>query len=155
MQRQLVFKDLSRENRIFKSRMTVAVVIMVISVSLIIVRLVDLQLIKHAHFITLSHENRVKVLPIPPIRGLIYSRDGVLLADNQPAFSLEMVPEQVEDVDATIAELARIIDINAVDIQRFYKLLNEQRRFDAVPLRFRLSDEEVARFWSIAIVSPA
>ena len=146
MQRQLVFKDLSRENRIFKSRMTVAVVIMVISVSLIIVRLVDLQLIKHAHFITLSHENRVKVLPIPPIRGLIYSRDGVLLADNQPAFSLEMVPEQVEDVDGTIAELARIIDINAVDIQRFYKLLNEQRRFDAVPLRFRLSDEEVARF---------
>ncbi|MCI0590897.1 MAG: penicillin-binding protein 2, partial [Gammaproteobacteria bacterium] len=146
MERQLVFRDVSRESRVFKRRIVMAGAVMAILVLLIIARLIDLQLIKHVHFITLSHENRVKVLPIPPIRGLIYSRDGILLADNRPAFSLEIIPEQIDGMDGTIAELTKIININVVDTQRFYKLLQKQRRFDAVPLRFRLSDEEVARF---------
>lgn len=123
--------------------MTVMIIFMI---SLLFLRLINLQMVKHDHFITLSQNNRVKVLPIPPIRGLIYSRDGVLLAENQPVFSLEIIPEQVQNMENTIQALTRIVSIQEEDIRRFQKLLKEKRRHDSVPIRLNLDENEVANF---------
>lgn len=141
-----VFKDRAEESRLVKRRVFVAGVIVILLMSLVVLRLVYLQVLKHDHFITLSQNNRVKILPIPPIRGLIYSRDGVLLAENQPAFSLEIIPERVENLDVVIKELAGLISIQEEDINRFHRLLIEKRRFESVPLRYNLDELEVARF---------
>ncbi|MBI4006766.1 MAG: penicillin-binding protein 2, partial [Gammaproteobacteria bacterium] len=120
-----VFKDIVEESRLIKRRVLIAGAIIIFLMSLVILRLVYLQVVKHDHFITLSQNNRVKILPIPPIRGLIYSRDGALLAENQPAFSLEIIPEHVGNIDNVIKKLAGVISIPQEDINRFYKLLNE------------------------------
>lgn len=149
------FKDNLEEARSIKRRIYIAVVFIVILMSLIIGRLVYLQVIKRDHFLTLSQNNRVKVLPIPPIRGLIYSRDGVLLAENQPAFSLEIIPEDVENMDDLIKSLSKIVTIQKEDIKRFYKELGEKRRFESVPLRYNLSEYEVARFAVDSYLYPA
>ncbi len=140
------FKDNAEESRLIKRRVLIAAVVILVLMLAIIVRLGYLQVIKHDHFITLSQNNRVKVLPIPPIRGLIYSRDGVLLAENQPAFSLEIVPERVGNLEETIVRLGKIISINEEDIRRFHKELREKRRHESVPLRYNLDEYEVARF---------
>ena len=140
------FKDNIEESRLIKRRIFVAAGIVILLMSLLLLRLFTLQMIKHEHFITLSQNNRVKVLPIPPIRGLIYSRDGILLAENQPAFSLEIIPEQVENMDEVIKSLAKIVSIQEEDTRRFYKLLKEKRRHDSVPLRYNLDETEVANF---------
>lgn len=142
----LTFKDRHREARIIKHRIVAAVVIMVAMFGVILARLVYLQIARHDHYTTLSQDNRVKVIPVPPGRGLIYSRDGVLLAENRPAFSLEVVPERVTDLQATLAQLRRVVDITDLDVERFHKLLRQKRRFENVPLRFALTEEEVARF---------
>ena len=88
------FKNIAEETRIIKHRVYFSAIIILMLVTLILSRLFYLQVIQQDHYVTLSQNNRVKVLPIPPIRGLIYSRDGALLAENQPSFSLEIVPEQ-------------------------------------------------------------
>jgi len=94
----------------------------------------------------LSKSNRVKITPIPPIRGLIYSRDGVVLAENKPTFSLEVIPEQIDDVDKLIDQLKEIISVEDSDIKRFKKSLKKKRRFENVALRLNLNEEEVALF---------
>ena len=143
---KFAFKDNVEEGRLIRRRIYVAAVAIIILMLLILSRLVYLQVIKQDHFLTLSQNNRVKVLPIPPIRGLIYSRDGVLLAENQPAFSLEIIPEKVKNIDSVIKSLARIVAIQEEDIKRFYKELGEKRIFESVPLRYNLDEYEVARF---------
>ena len=103
-----------------------------------------LQVMSHQHFITLSKDNRVKLQPLPPTRGLIYDRNGVNLAQNLPAYSLEITPEKTRDLEATLQALGEIITIEAEDIQRFRRLLKQHRRFDSIPLRIRLNDQEVS-----------
>ena len=152
---KFAFKDNIEEARSIRRRIYVSVFLIVVLMSLIIGRLVYLQVIRQDHFLTLSQNNRVKVLPIPPIRGLIYSRDGVLLAENQPAFSLEIVPEKVRDMDALIKSLSKIVTIQQEDIKRFYKELGEKRRFESVPLRYNLDEYEVARFAVNSYLYPA
>jgi len=146
MPRHLTIKDHIRESWLFNRRAITAVVVIVILLSVIIVRLVYLQIISHEHFTTLSHNNRVNIVPIAPTRGLIYDRNGTLLAQNISSFSLEIVPERVTDMDETLRALGQLVDISDSDIQRFHKLRHRKRRFESIPLRFRLSDEEVARF---------
>ena len=140
------FKDIGQESRLIKQRVIISGIFVFLLMFVIIMRAFYLQVIKHDYFITLSEENRVKISPIPPIRGLIYSRDGVLLAENQPAFSLEIIPEKEDNLDDVIERIAKIISVQDEDINRFYKLLKEKRRFDGVPLRYNLSEDEVARF---------
>jgi penicillin-binding protein 2 len=140
------FRDNLEESRLIKRRIVIAASIVILLISLLILRLVNLQMVKHDHFITLSQNNRVKVLPIPPIRGLIYSRDGVLLAENQPVFSLEIIPEQVQNMEEVIRKLAKIVSIQEEDSKRFYKQLKEKRRHDSVPIRLNLDENEVANF---------
>ena len=139
-------KDTEEESRLIRLRVYSAVVIIILLVMVLVARLFYLQVIRHDHFITLSQSNRVKVLPIAPIRGLIFSRDNVLLADNQPSFSLELIPEQIDNLDKTIGQLSRLIDIDEDSISRFKKLRREKRRFESIPLKFNLSEGEVARF---------
>lgn len=111
---------------------------------LILLQIFHLQVAKHDHFTTLSKNNHIKILPVVPSRGLIFSSDGVLLADNRPSFTLEIIPERVADVDSVIDQLSGIITIAPDDIQRFRELKNRTRRFEGVPLRFNLNDEEIA-----------
>ncbi len=139
-------KDADRERRMFEGRAVFAVVCMGLAVLVIIARLAWLQIINHDHFTTLSHENRLKILPLPPPRGLIYSRDGVLLAENRPSFSLTVVPENTEDLDAAIAELTPMLGISHEELDQFAKHMRFARRFENVLLKSDLTPEELAVF---------
>ncbi len=143
---RVTLKDHLRETRLFTNRALLALIISVALTLVVVGRLVYLQIIGHEHFKTLSHDNRVNITPLPPTRGLIYDRNGVLLAQNLPAFSVEIVPEQVRDLDTTITELSELIEIDDDDIERFHKIRKQKPAFASIPLRFRLNEEEVARF---------
>ncbi len=142
----ITLKDKARESRLLRERVLTALIVVLLLASVLIYRMVHLQVISHDHFATLSEKNRVKIEPIPPTRGLIYDRNGVVLAQNQPSFSLEVVPEAVENMSVTLQGLAEIIDNREADLERFRKLLKRKRAFEGIPLRFHLSEEEVARF---------
>jgi penicillin-binding protein 2 len=146
MYRQLTLKDHFDEYRLFSSRTIVLLVFSGLLLLVLFSRLVYLQVIAHEHFTTLSEDNRVKLRAIVPTRGLIYDRNGIILADNLPSYRLEITAEQVDDMPSTLLALEEIIHIRETDRSRFEKLLKRKPRFEAVPLRFHLSDEEVARF---------
>lgn len=143
---QATLKDYLRESRLFRARAITATLIILLLLLLLILHLAKLQIIDHAHFTTLSRDNRVKVEPLPPTRGLIYDRNGVILAQNLPTHSLEITPERVKDLDWTLQELGKLISISDNDRKRFNRLKSHQRRFESIPIRVQLSDEEVARF---------
>lgn len=140
------FKEETREQKIFRRRVTVAAVLVAVLTGALVIRLIFLQVIEYQRYRTLSRNNRVRVVPLPPTRGLIYDRNGVLLAENVPSYSLEIVPAEVKHLKATIARLRRIVSITPADLRRFHELMRERNRFDSVPLRTRLDDQEVARF---------
>jgi len=143
---QISIKDYLFESHLFFVRAVIAVFIVFIALSIIVARMVNLQVVSHDHYRTLSQDNRVKTEPLPPTRGLIYDRDGNLLAQNLPAFSLEMTPEKVKDIEATLNEISKIIPISEHDRQRFMRLKKQRRRFDSIPIRVRLNEKEVAQF---------
>jgi penicillin-binding protein 2 len=137
-------KDHFIELQIFQNRILVAVIFTLILFGFLIVRLFYLQIVNHDHFTTLSQNNRVSVQAIPPTRGLIYDRNGIILAENLPSYTLQIIPEQTENIDDIIKELEALINIRDIDIKKFKKEVARKRRFEGVPLRFRLTDEEVA-----------
>ena len=139
-------KDTIRESQAFLTRAIVAGMLVIAAVAVLVGRMVELQVVDHEHFTTLSRENRVKVVPLPPTRGLIYDRNGVLLAQNRPAYSLEITPEQVDDVEHVLDQLAEVIEIGEEDLERFWKLKQRKRRFDSVPIRVNLTPDEAAQF---------
>ncbi len=143
---QSTIKNYQGESRLFVARAIAAAAILLVLLALVIARLFSLQVISHDHFKTQSRDNRVKLVPLPPTRGLIYDRNGVLLAQNLPAFSLEVTPERVDNIDATLQRLGKIIEITDEDRERFDRLRSQRRRFDSVPIRVRLNEQEVARF---------
>jgi penicillin-binding protein 2 len=138
-------KDSNYEYRLISRRIYFAGALMFLLGILIIARIFFLQVVMHDHFTTLSQHNRIKIRPIAPIRGLIFSRDGVLLANNRPSFRLEIIPEQVTDINHTIDELNGLIDIDETDIDRFTAQSRNKYRFISVPLKFNLNDDEVAK----------
>ncbi|MBB1127121.1 penicillin-binding protein 2 [Thiospirillum jenense] len=140
------FKDPRRANHSFTRRAVVAALLALSSFGVVIARLIHLQIFKREYFSTLSEDNRVKVEPLPPTRGLIYDRNGVLLADNTPSFSLVIIPGKVTDIKATIAELSQLVTISDNDRARFTRLLSQHRRFDGVPIRLDLNELECASF---------
>ena len=141
----LTIKDHFRETHLFQVRAITAAVIGVVLFGIIIARLFYLQVISHDHYTTLSEDNRVNILPISPIRGLIYDRNGVLLAQNLPSFSLELVPEHIDNLQETLEHLQQLIDISPAELKRFHELRKKKRRFEGIPLRFRLNEVERAR----------
>jgi penicillin-binding protein 2 len=136
--------DTKQESLLIRKRIYVSTVIIGFIFLILISRVYYLQVYMHDHYITLAQGNRLKVQAIPPIRGLIFSRDGVLLADNRPSYSLELIPERVDNLEDLFLELSEIIKIDATDIERFRGQLKKKRRFENIPLRYNLSDEEVA-----------
>src|SRR3569833_2270170 len=116
MARRTHLKDHLRVTHLFAGRAVVALVCVALLMIAVVLRLVYLQIISHEHFTTLSENNRVNIVPIPPTRGLIFDRKGVLLAQNMPSFSLELVPEQLKNMDATIASLGEIIALVQDDL---------------------------------------
>ncbi len=110
------------------------------------VRFVVLQVFRHEHYQTLAETNRIAVVPIVPNRGVITDRNGVVLAQSYSAYTLELQPSRIRNLDETIDALAEIVEVQPRDRKRFRKLLEESRNFESLPLRTRLTDEEVARF---------
>ena len=142
----LRINDPSRESVVFSVRAVGASLIVGILALVLVARLAHLQIVEHKHFTTLSEDNRVKVVPIAPTRGLIFDRNGEILAQNLPTFSLEVVPEAVDDIDALIEDLRELIDISAESEEAFRAGIASKRRFESVPLRLRLDEHEVALF---------
>ncbi|TAG32756.1 MAG: penicillin-binding protein 2 [Polaromonas sp.] len=134
--------DLSR----FRARVIVASLVVLASFALLASRLVYLQVYRHADLSEQAESNRTAVVPIVPNRGLILDRNGVVLASNYSAYTLEITPSKVASLDETIAELEKIIDIQLRDKRRFKRLREESKNFESLPIRTRLTDEEVARF---------
>ncbi|MEO7954990.1 MAG: penicillin-binding protein 2, partial [Polaromonas sp.] len=134
--------DLSR----FRARVLIATLVVFCAFSLLAARLVYLQVYRHADLSDQAENNRTAIVPIVPNRGLILDRNGVVLASNYSAFTLEITPSKVENLEATIAELEQLVDIQPRDKRRFKRLREESKTFESIPLRTRLTDEEVARF---------
>ena len=143
---QVTIKDYLRESRLFRVRAGTSTFAMILLLLLLILSLTKLQVFEHQHFTTLSQDNRVKVQPLPPTRGLIYDRNGTILAQNVSTHSLEITPERVPDLEQTLEQLGKIIIITEKDRKRFDRLRRQQRRFDSIPIRVHLEEEEVARF---------
>ena len=134
--------DLAR----FRARLVVFAVVVLIGFGLLAGRLVVLQVLRHDDLAEQAEANRIAVVPIVPNRGLIVDRNGVVLANNYSAYTLEITPSRVENLEQTIDELAKIVDIHPRDRRRFKKLQEESKSFESLPIRTKLSDEEVARF---------
>jgi penicillin-binding protein 2 len=139
-------KDPRGESMLFRRRALAGFVLIVLCLCLLLSRFVFLQVMHHDEFVTRSQANRVKPRAIPPARGLIYDRNGVLLADNVPAFRLEVVPEQVKDMPALLEQLGQVVPLEHDDLEAFRKQLKQSRRFDSVPLKMRLTEDEIDRF---------
>ncbi|MBV8471729.1 MAG: penicillin-binding protein 2, partial [Curvibacter sp.] len=135
--------DLSR----FRTRVLVAGLGVILCFSLVAARLLYLQVVRHADLAEQAENNRTAVVPIVPNRGLIVDRNGVVLASNYSAYTLEITPSKtLQPIEDLIDELAKVVDVQPRDRRRFKKLSEESRSFDSLPIRTRLSDEEVARF---------
>jgi penicillin-binding protein 2 len=139
-------KDHWREQRLFDQRALICAVLMGLATAGLIVRLAVLQVVHHEYYAQLSQGNRVRTEPIPAARGLILDRNGEVIAGNQPAYQLELVPEEVTDVDKTLASLVQLGLIRAEDVGEIGRTIESSRTFDSVPIRLRMSDEDVARF---------
>lgn len=139
------FKDHLRETHLFQRRLLITAIISILLLVVLLSRLFYLQVINHDYYSTRSEENRLDFVALAPIRGLIYDRNGVLLAQNLPSFTLQIVPEHVEDLENTLADLGKLISITDADIALFKGLLKEKRRFEGIPLRTRLNDVERAK----------
>ncbi len=142
-------KDIDSELDRFRGRLLAAGLLVLVCFGLVVARLVWLQVVRHDELATQAEANRIAVLPVVPNRGLIVDRHGVVLANNYSAYTLEITPSEVGDraaLEALIDELAQVVRIDAADRRRFRRLLEEGKRFDAIPIRNRLADDEVARF---------
>ncbi len=139
-------KDHHSERRLFIGRVVLSAVVGVVALGIVIARLVQLQVFDYEHFMERSQGNRVRIEPVPPIRGLVFDRKGQVIAENLPAYQLELVPEQVDDIDDTLLRLADIGLIATEEIPRLKELARSRPRFKPVTLKFRLTDEEIANF---------
>lgn len=139
-------KDANREKQIYAFRSVLAVFFVLGLTAALIVRLHHLQLVNHEHFKTLSDKNRMQLQPIAPNRGLIYDRNGALLADNKPIFSVVIIPEYSKNIDESIASIQGIINITPEHIKRFKKrILRSRRPYQPVILKSKLDEQEIAR----------
>ncbi len=129
----------------FQRRLIVAAIFIFLCFALLVGRFVYLQVVRQAHYATLSEANRIDVQPEAPNRGIITDRNGIVLASNYSAYSVELNPQKIQDIEATIDEVAKLVEISSRDRRRFKRLFEEFRSAESLPLRTRLSDQEVAR----------
>ena len=147
-------KDIEQELGRFRGRLLVAAAFVLFGFGLLGARLVYLQVYKHEELSTRADNNRIAVVPIVPNRGLIVDRNGIVLANNYSAYTLEITPSKVSDLDATIDSLSELVEIQPRDRRRFKRLMDESKNFESLPIRTKLSDEEVARFTARRFLYP-
>lgn len=139
-------RDHSAEANLFARRAFVGFVFVLGLVAVLLSNLYTIQVEDHQDYQTRSNDNRIKVIPIAPNRGLIYDRNGVLLAENKPVYNLEVIPEEVDDLDESLDQISKIIAITEQDKQDFLKDIKHTRRFKSQVLKARLDETEVAKF---------
>lgn len=135
-----------RELEQFRFRIGFAVIAVLLAFAVLFGRFFYLQVLKHDYYLTRAEENRISLVPVIPNRGVITDRKGVVLARNYSAFTLEVTPSKVSDLDRTLDELGKILSVELKDRRRFKRLMEESKNFESIPVRTRLTDEEVARF---------
>ncbi|GGX69571.1 penicillin-binding protein 2 [Saccharospirillum salsuginis] len=134
-----------QERRLFLSRMTAAFIGIFLLLAILVTRLFFLQVLENERHEAQSEKNRLEVLPIPPIRGLIYDRNGELLARNQPSYTLSIVAERADDIETLVREVSQLITLTDEHKERFFQRLSNYRRpFEPIPLKLKLSEEEIA-----------
>ena len=136
------FSDPAREQRVFARRLFITCFVATVLTTIVLFRYFDLQVKRHQDFATHSDNNRVHVRPAAPSRGLIYDRNGELLADNRPSYSLSIIRERSEDLDDLLTEISALIEISDEDIKRFQKRLKRRKPYARTPLKFNLSEQE-------------
>ncbi len=146
MTRGTELRNHQRELYYFRVRLTVAGSVALFLFLLLLARFVYVQVVQHEHYMTLAEQNRISIVPIVPNRGLILDRNGAVLAHNYTAFTLEMTPSKLGNLEQTINDLSALIEITPKDRKRFKKLLDESHNFESLPIRTRLNDVEIARF---------
>jgi penicillin-binding protein 2 len=139
-------RNYERELHQFQLRVGIAGFVVLLAFGLLAARFFFLQVLQHDIYQAKAEENRISIVPVPPNRGLIVDRNGEVLARNYSGYTLEISPRKVKDIEGTIDELATLIEITARDRARFKKLLAETRNAESLPIRTRLSDEDVAKF---------
>ena len=139
-------KNVEQEVGRFRMRLAAAAAFVLFAFGLLTARLVYLQVYKHEELSVQAENNRITVVPIVPNRGLILDRNGIVLANNYSAYTLEITPAKVDDLEATIERLAGIVSIEPRDRKRFKRLMEENKSFESLPIRTKHSDDEVARF---------
>jgi len=139
-------RNAERQLFLFKRRMGIAGILVLTAFGALFARFFYLQVVQHRYYQTLAETNRIAIVPIVPNRGVITDRNGVVLAQSYSAYTLEIQPSRVRNLDETIEALAAIVEVQPRDRKRFRKLLEESKNFESLPLRTRLSDDEVARF---------
>src|SRR5258707_1763641 len=139
-------RNAERDQFLFRRRMGIAGALVLVAFGALLGRFFYLQVVQHRHYQTLAESNRIAIVPIVPNRGVITDRNGIVLAQSYSAYTLEVTPSRIKNLDATIDELAQLVDVQPRDRKRFKRLLEETKNFESLPLRTRLTDEEVARF---------
>ena len=139
-------RDQQRELTVFRNRLLLSGLLIVAAFVILLARFSWLQVVQRSYYHTLAEQNRISVVPVVPNRGLILDRNGTVLAANYSAYTLEVTPSKVPSMERAIDELATVIDVTARDRRRFKKLQEESKNFESLPIRTRLTEEEVARF---------
>ncbi|MEQ9210755.1 MAG: hypothetical protein RLN96_13140 [Pseudomonadales bacterium] len=138
--------DPNIHRRVVRSRIMGLALLLACLLVALLLRYYDLQIKDHLRYATLSDENRVHVRAVPPTRGLIFDRNGVILAENRPSYTLSIVAERTENLDQLIAELDQLLDLTNTELERFEEQKNQYRRpYEGIPLRFQLTEENVAQ----------
>jgi penicillin-binding protein 2 len=140
------FRDPQRELTVFRTRLMLAGFAILAAFVVLLGRFTWLQVVQREYYHTLAEQNRISVVPVVPNRGIILDRNGEVLAANYSAYTLEITPSRVGNVDRAIDELSRVIEIAPRDRRRFRKLQEESKNFESLPIKTRLTEEEVARF---------
>jgi len=142
----LRLQDYLRDTKLVQSRLVVALVIVGLLTGVLAWRLFVLQIEHNERYNTLSQENRIRIVPLPPVRGQIYDRNGLLLAQNVPVYAIEVHPDRVDDMDSALDRVSRLVEVSPEEMERFRDRLRSRPGFESQVLKSGLADEEVARF---------
>ena len=142
---ELRLQDYLSDTKVVQSRLIIAAVVVVLLAALLLWRLFELQINENQRFNTLSRENRIRLVPLPPVRGQIYDRNGIPLAENLPVYAIEVHPDQVHDMDTTLNRVSELVPLSQDELDRFRETLKTRPGFEARVLKSGLTDEEAAR----------
>ncbi len=147
MREDSLFRDEQYESRLILGRLQILAFVVMVVLAMLALRYHYLQIEQFDRFVTQSDENRIHVRAVPPTRGLVFDRNGIVLAENRPSYTLTIVPENTDGLDQLLDKLANVVAISDIDLQRFQEQLETYRRpYEPVPFRYNLDEQEVARF---------